>query len=70
MSARRCRHPSVHRQRAGHTAEFREVSISPSGHAGLIKAVKVMAMTAIDLLASPELLQAVKAEFATAVERR
>ena len=55
---------------AGHTVEFREASISPSGDAGLINAAKVMAMTAIDLLAGPELLQAVKAELATAVERR
>ncbi len=55
---------------AGHTVEFREASASPAGHAGLINAAKAMAMTTIDLLANPELLDAARAEFVAATERR
>jgi amidohydrolase len=55
---------------AGHTIEFREAAVSPAGHAGLINAAKAMAMTAIDLLANPALVQAAKAELAAARERR
>lgn len=55
---------------AGHTIEFREAAISPAGHAGLINAAKAMAMTTIDLLANPELVQAAKVELAAARERR
>ena len=48
----------------GHTVEFREASITPAAHAGLLNAAKGMAMTAIDLLSNPQLMQAVKQEFA------
>ena len=37
----------------GHTVEFREAAASAAGHEGLIKAAKVMAMTAVDLLVVP-----------------
>jgi len=55
---------------AGHTIEFREASRSPAGDAGLINAAKALAMTTIDLLVSPELVQAAKAELAAIRERR
>jgi amidohydrolase len=48
---------------AGHTAEFREASRSEAGHAGMIQAAKVMAMTAVDLLALPANLAEVKRVF-------
>ena len=38
----------------GHTAEFREAARSPAGHEGMIKAAKILAMTAVDLLTRPE----------------
>jgi amidohydrolase len=38
----------------GHTPEVREAAASPQGHAGMINAAKLMAMTAVDLLAEPE----------------
>jgi amidohydrolase len=37
----------------GHTAEFCAAAGSPAGHEGMIKAAKIMAMTAVDLLAVP-----------------
>jgi len=49
---------------AGHTVEFREASLSPAGHEGLINAAKGMAMTAIDLLSDPQVMQEVRQEFA------
>jgi metal-dependent amidase/aminoacylase/carboxypeptidase family protein len=52
---------------AGHSIEFREASISPNGHEGLLKAAKGMAMTTIDLLSDPQLMRAVKQEFAATV---
>jgi hypothetical protein len=48
----------------GHTVEFREASASPAGHEGMIKAAKVLAMTAVDLLAEPANLVEAKAVFA------
>jgi amidohydrolase len=38
----------------GHTVEFREAAASPAGHEGMITAAKLLAMTAIDLLATPQ----------------
>ncbi len=49
---------------AGHTVEFREAAISPAGHLGMLNAAKGMAMTAIDLLTDPELMQQVQSDFA------
>jgi amidohydrolase len=37
----------------GHTAEFCQAASSPAGHEGMIKAAKILAMTAVDLLAVP-----------------
>jgi amidohydrolase len=48
---------------SGHTAEFREAAKSPSGHEGLIRAAKVLAMTAVDLLAEPENIEQAWAAF-------
>lgn len=48
---------------AGHTIEFREAAISDAGHAGLLNAAKGMAMTTIDLLSDPALLEQAKIEF-------
>jgi metal-dependent amidase/aminoacylase/carboxypeptidase family protein len=47
---------------AGHTVVFRELAISPDGHAGMLNAAKGMAMTALDLMCDDELMQAVRAE--------
>lgn len=54
---------------AGHTIEFREASISPAGHEGLLNAAKAMAMTTIDLLSDPQLMQQVRQEFAETVQK-
>jgi amidohydrolase len=48
---------------AGHTVEFREAAGSPVGHEGMIKAAKVLAMTAVDLLAVPANMAEVKEVF-------
>jgi metal-dependent amidase/aminoacylase/carboxypeptidase family protein len=37
----------------GHTAEFCQAAGSPAGHEGMIKAAKILAMTAVDLLVDP-----------------
>ncbi len=52
----------------GHTVEFREAAASPDGHKGLILAAKVMAMTAVDLLAEPENVRRAKEAFARSKE--
>jgi amidohydrolase len=54
----------------GHTNEFRQASVAPMGHEGLIHAAKGMAMTAIDLLSNPELMARVKKEFDETVEKQ
>jgi len=54
----------------GHTIEFREASISPRGHQGLIDAAKGMAMTTLDLLSDPELIARVKQEFVETVQKQ
>lgn len=48
---------------AGHTVAFREAASSPTGHEGMIKAAKFMAMTAVDLLAVPANVTQVKKAF-------
>jgi metal-dependent amidase/aminoacylase/carboxypeptidase family protein len=47
----------------GHTIEFREAAASPVGHEGMVNAAKLMAMTAVDLLAVPANLIEVKQAF-------
>jgi amidohydrolase len=48
---------------AWHTDGFREAAISPRGEAGMLLAAKCMALTTLDLLVKPQLMQAVRAEF-------
>jgi amidohydrolase len=48
----------------GHSREFAEWARSPMARAGIVAAAKALAMTALDLLASPEELEKAKAEFA------
>ncbi len=47
----------------GHTPDMREASGSAQGHEGMIYAAKLMAMTAVDLLAEPENLEEAKRKF-------
>jgi len=47
----------------GHTAGFREAAASPGGHEGMIKAAKILAMTAVDLLSDPDKVRAAKEAF-------
>ncbi len=53
---------------AGHSTEFREAAKSAEGHEGLINAAKAMAMTTIDLLSDPKLMEQVKREFRDSVK--
>lgn len=48
---------------AGHTAEFCDAAGSPAGHQGMLKAAKLMAMTAVDLLAVPSNILEAKEAF-------
>ena len=48
----------------GHTHEFAAASKSARGDTALIAAAKTMALTAVDLLADPDLMKRVKDEFA------
>ncbi len=50
----------------GHSREFAEWAKSPLARAGFVAAAKALAMTAVDLLASPEDLKKAKDEFAAA----
>jgi metal-dependent amidase/aminoacylase/carboxypeptidase family protein len=50
---------------AGHTVEFREYSISDAGKAAMLDAAKALAMTAIDLLTNPDLLNKAHEELVT-----
>jgi amidohydrolase len=48
----------------GHTAEFCAAAASPAGHEGMIVAAKLLAMTAVDLLAEPGHLTRAEEAFA------
>ncbi|MEM7130376.1 MAG: M20 family metallopeptidase [Chloroflexota bacterium] len=52
----------------GHTQAFAEASASPWGDQALLRSAKAMAMTAVELLTQPEVMQQVKAEFAETVD--
>lgn len=52
---------------AGHSTEFRAASASSAGHEGLLNAAKGMAMTIIDILDDPGLVQRIREEFAATV---
>jgi hypothetical protein len=67
--------PSIHPYLAitepgigNHTIAFREAVVSERGNEGLLKAAKAMAMTAVELLARPELVAEVRAEFEAAAK--
>lgn len=47
-----------------HSHEFHDASVGPAAQAALVDAAKAMAMTAIDLIARPEMLEEVRREFA------
>lgn len=53
----------------GHSTAFADATISPEGHKGLVVGAKSLAGAAADLLAEPELLAAVKEEFAARLKR-
>lgn len=62
--------PSIHpyvaiapRGVAGHSVEMREAARSPQGDEGLMVSAKALAMTVVDLLVQPELVQHAQAEF-------
>jgi hypothetical protein len=46
-----------------HMVAFAEAAASDAGHRGMLLAAKAMAMTAVDLLAEPDALSRVSAEF-------
>ena len=48
----------------GHSREFAEWARSPLARAGILAGAKALALTALDLLASPEKLAAAKRDFA------
>lgn len=54
----------------GHTVEFCRAAASPAGHEGMIQAAKVLAMTAVDLLAEPENVAAAKEAFLELTQAR
>jgi hypothetical protein len=47
----------------GHTAEYAEAAKSPMAHEGLIVAAKALAMTTVDLLTDPAVVEAAWAAF-------
>ena len=47
-----------------HTREFAKAAAAPSARAGLLAGAKLMALSAVDLLADPARLRAIKEEFA------
>ncbi len=46
-----------------HTPEFAQAAVSEQGHQGMITAAKALAMTAIDLFTSPDLMEKARREF-------
>ncbi|PYN94609.1 MAG: amidohydrolase, partial [Candidatus Rokuibacteriota bacterium] len=47
----------------GHSRDFAEWARSPMARAGMVAGAKALALTALDLLASPPALQQAKADF-------
>jgi metal-dependent amidase/aminoacylase/carboxypeptidase family protein len=69
--------PSIHpyvaiapRGVVGHSVEMRDAACSPPGDEGLMLSVKAMAMTVIDLLVQPELVERAREEFRQMVAAR
>jgi amidohydrolase len=48
-----------------HTREFEQAAVSPLAHQGMLGAAKTMAMTTLDLLANPKLVDSAKKEFSS-----
>lgn len=48
----------------GHSREFAACAVSPRGHDGLILGAKALALTALRVFCSPELVKTIKGEFA------
>lgn len=48
-----------------HTPEFAAAAASEAGHKGLVDAAKAMAMTLVDILCQPEVIQKIKQEFSS-----
>jgi hypothetical protein len=46
-----------------HTPEFASAAASEAGHKGLLDAAKAMAMTVVDILGQPKILDEIKQEF-------
>jgi amidohydrolase len=53
-----------------HTVEFRDAAGSAAGHEGMIKSAKLLAMTAVDLLADPAKMREVRESFEEQTGRR
>jgi amidohydrolase len=53
---------------SGHTPEFAAAAASEWGNQALLQSAKAMAMTAVDLLTRPDLLDQVRADFAATVD--
>ncbi len=54
---------------SGHTPEFAAAAASERGQQALIRSAKAMAMTAVDLLTQPTVMEQVKAEFEGMIDR-
>lgn len=48
---------------AGHSEAFREAALSDQGHQAMLLGAKILAMTALDLLTDPTLMEAVRKDF-------
>ncbi len=53
---------------AGHTLEFKQFCISEAGKAAMLDAAKALAMTAIDLMINPDLLNKARQEITSALK--
>ena len=53
---------------AGHTLEFKQFCISEAGKAAMLDAAKALAMTAVDLLVEPDLLNKARQELTSAIQ--
>jgi len=54
----------------GHSREFAEWARSPMARTGMVAGAKALALTAVDLLASPESLEHAKQDFRSPSQRR
>jgi metal-dependent amidase/aminoacylase/carboxypeptidase family protein len=54
---------------AGHTLEFKDYAISDAGKLAMLDAAKAIAMTVVDLLSNPSLLQKAREELDNNLEK-